>query len=598
VHGTAALLDQRLALSWLGPRTAPPRQKTLHATMDWSYSLLSDAERLILRRLAVFVGHFTLDAVTAVCGNNIGRSDLHNAVDSLIAKSMVATRPIETVVSYRLLDTTRAYALDIRIEEAEARDLAVRHATYCREWLERRGSDWSTFVSGAERTSHFASMNNVRAALEWCFGPKGNARVGVQLAAAAIEVFLSMSLLAECHRWSQQALVALDDTSVGSSDEMRLQAGLGVSSSQMYGETDAVNEALERSLALAEAKGDTTYQAGLLNMQYMFHGRSGHFRMMLEYAQRCRDIAEASDDISIKALAHANLGRALQSIGDLAGSRTELESLMRILSHSQHGSIFLGYDPHYRSGIALARTLWLQGYPGQAAACAGETVKASEAMGHSAALALVLAGAGSVFLWIGDLDSAQHCVDRSYSLAEANGMGPLMAIGRCRKAELMIRRGNVQQGVNDLQAGLKPIHAARHELLTTEFNMELALGLLALGQAEDGLSLVTETIDRVNRSGELFQMPELLRVKATLLRSTPSRQSEAESCLLDSLDLARRQGAGSFELRASTDLAALMAEQGHRSEAETMLRQVYSRFTEGFETADLRAAADLMNRLS
>lgn len=599
VHGTASLLDQRLGLSWLGPRSAPPRQRTLHATLDWSFGLLSDLERIVLRRLAAFVGHFTLDAVISVCGRDVGERDILGAIDSLIAKSMVATRPVGTMMSYRLLDTTRAYARDIQIAEDEAHDLAVRHATYYRNWLEQRGRDWSTFASGAERALHFASMNNVRAALEWCFGERGEIRLGIQLAAAAVDVFLAMSLLAECHRWSQRALIALDAATVGSSDEMRLQAGLGVSSSQMYGESDAVNDTLNRSLAIAEARGDTAYEAGLLNMQYIFHGRSGHFRILLDYAQRCHGLAERSGDLAIRTLAHSALGMALQFSGDLAGSRRELESLMGVLSHAQQGSVLLGYDPHYRSIVALARTLWLHGYPDQAADRAREAVKASEAMGHSAALALVLAGAGTVFLWRGDLDAAQHYIDRSYSLAEANAMGPLMAIGRCRKAELTIRRGDVRQGVDDLRAGLKPIHAARHELLTTEFNMELALGLLTLGQAGDGLPLVDAAIDRVNGSGELFQMPELLRVKGKLLSATPgASREEAEACFQQSVDLARAQGARSWELRAATDLAALMAETKRRDSAKRLLRDVYGRFSEGFETADLKLAANLLATLA
>lgn len=453
VHGTAELLDQRLALSWLGPRSAPPRQRTLHATMDWSYNLLSEMERTVLRRLAVFVGHFTLDAVTAVCGHDVSRTDILNTIDSLIAKSMVATRPVGTVMSYRLLDTTRAYALDIQIDETEAYDLAVRHATYCMGWLGQRGRDWSTLSSGQERTFYFAKMNNVRAALEWCFGEHGNARLGIRLAAAAVEVFLAISLLAECHRWSQRALIALDAETVGSPDEMRLQAGLGVSSSQMYGESDAVNDALNRSLAIAESTGDTIYEAGLLNMQYIFHGRSGHFRILLEYAERCRGLAERSDDLAIRALAHSARGMALQFSGDIGGSRSELEAVTEIILNSQQSSVLLGYDPHYRSIVALARTLWLQGYPDQASARIKEAIGVSEATGHSAALALVLAGAGTVSLWRGDLDSAQRYIDRSYSLAEANAMGPLMAISGCRKAELTIRRGNVRQGVDDLRAG-------------------------------------------------------------------------------------------------------------------------------------------------
>ena len=116
-HGlqqTAALLDQRLTLLWLGPRTAPPRQKTLKATLDWSYGLLSELERVVLRRLAVFIGHFTLDAALAVVtSTSVDQSRVFGAIDSLVAKSMVATRPIGAMMRYRLLDTTRAYALEI-----------------------------------------------------------------------------------------------------------------------------------------------------------------------------------------------------------------------------------------------------------------------------------------------------------------------------------------------------------------------------------------------------------------------------------------------------------------------------------------------------
>jgi len=599
VHGTAELLNQRLALSWLGPRNAPPRQRTLLATLDWSFGLLSDLERMVLCRLAVFVGHFTLDAVIAVCGRDVAQQDILGAIDSLIAKSMIATRPVGTVMSYRLLDTTRAYARDIRVGEDEARDVAIRHATFYRDWLVRRARDWAIFSTGAERTSHFGSMNNVRAALDWCFGVDGDAKLGVQLAAAAVDAFLAMSLLAECHRWSQRALIALDAESIGTADEMRLQAGIGVSSSQMFGESDAVNDALNRSLSIAQALGDTAYEAGLLNMQYIFHGRSGHFRILLEYAERCHGLAERSGDPAIQALAHSELGMALQFSGDLAGSLRELEALMGILSHARQGSVLLGYDPHYRSIVALARTLWLHGYPDQAADRAREAIKESEAMGHSAALALVLAGAGTVFLWRGDLDEAQHYIDRSYSLAEANAMGPLMAIGRCRRAEVTIRRGQVRKGVDDLRASLMPIHAARHELLTTEFNMELAVGLLSLERAGEGLSLVNAAIDRVNGSGELFQMPELLRLRGKLLNATrQSSRGDAEGALRQSLDLARAQGARSWELRAATDLATLLADAGQRDDAREVLAGAYGRFSEGFETADLKLAADLLASLA
>jgi predicted ATPase/DNA-binding winged helix-turn-helix (wHTH) protein len=289
---TAALLDQHLTLLWLGPRTAPPRQKTLQATLDWSYGLLSEPERVVLRRLAVFVGHFTIDAALAVVTSaTVDQALVFGAIDSLVAKSMVSTRPIGAMMRYRLLDTTRAYALEISVDEAELADLAVRHATYYRRWLEQTGTEWPTLSTGAERAPHFAAINNVRAALEWCFGVNGNPEVGVGLAAAAAPVFLAMSLLPECHRWSERAIFALDDAARGGVDEMHLQAALGVSLMFTRGGIDAARVALNRSLAIAEERGGALDQLRLLGPLNMFHLRIGDFKAALHYAKRCSAIA-------------------------------------------------------------------------------------------------------------------------------------------------------------------------------------------------------------------------------------------------------------------------------------------------------------------
>jgi predicted ATPase/DNA-binding winged helix-turn-helix (wHTH) protein len=596
---TAALLDQRLTLLWLGSRTAPPRQKTLQATLDWSFGLLTELERVVLRRLAVFVGQFTLDAALEVvtCAT-LDRSAVLGAIDNLVAKSIVATRPLGAMMRYRLLDTTRAYALETGIDAADAADLSIRHAIYFRRWLEQNGKEWSTSSSGIERASHFAAMNNVRAALEWCFGPGGSTEVGVNLAAAAVQVFLAMSLLPECHRWSQRAILVLDKTAAGSLDEMHLQAALGFSSSQMYGESNAVGEALNKSLAIAEQRGDTAHQAEILNMEHYFHARIGDLTSALQCARRCRAIAELSDDPMVKALAHAMLGRALQVTGDLAGSRAELDSLMRMFSRSDRGPVLLSLDPHYHSYIALARTLWLQGYPTQALELTRQGVEASKAMGHPAALALVLAGAASIFLLAGDLDAAEYHTDLSLSHAEANALGPLMAVGRGRKAELAIKRGNTNAGVKDLQAILERLRAARHEILSTEFTIALAQGLAAIGGSSECKVLIDERIQQVEVGGETLYVPELLRVKGRVLLSMrePDHR-EAEICFKESLELSRRQGARAWELRTASDLAKLLADQGQAGNGRTLLHSVYAEFSEGFETADLKAAEGLLATL-
>ena len=347
-HGlqqTAALLDQRLTLLWVGPRSAPPRQKTLHATLDWSYGLLSELERVVLRRLAVFVGYFTLDAaLAAVTSATVDRSLVFGAIDSLVAKSMVATRPIGAMMRYRLLDTTRAYALEIHIDDAELADLAVRHATYYRRWLEQNASEWATLSTGAERAPHFAGLNNVRVALEWCFGANGNAQVGVELANAAAPIFLAMSLLPECLRWSERGILALDDATRGGLEEMHLQAAMGVSLMFTRGGREAARVALNRSFAIAGERGGTLDQLRLLGPLNMFYLRTGDFKSALRYAQDCSGYRRNRGQSAATALAHSVLGISLHLSGELASARAELEAALRVQRSQQTTTIYLGFE--------------------------------------------------------------------------------------------------------------------------------------------------------------------------------------------------------------------------------------------------------------
>jgi predicted ATPase/DNA-binding winged helix-turn-helix (wHTH) protein len=595
---TAALLDQRLTLLWLGPRTAPPRQRTLHATLDWSYGLLSDVERVVLRQLAVFVGHFTLDAAVAVVtSSTVDQALVFGAIDSLVAKSMVATRPIRAMMRYRLLDTTRAYAIEVSIGDAEFADVAARHATYYRRWLEQRGIEWPTLATAAERAPHFAALNNVRAALEWCFGVDGNTAIGVGLAAAAAPVFWAMSLLPECHRWAQRAMLALDDANRGGSEEMHLQAGLGTSMMNMHGKTDAARVALNRSLAIAEELGDELGQMGLLGVLHVFHVRGGDFKTALDYAKRSSAVARRTKHEAAIAFAHCMLGRAFLFMGDIGGARAELEASLRHSSRPEQSSnIYLAADRHYRPGIALARALWLQGYPTQAVDRVHQTLK--DVADHPVSLTGALTWAIGVFFWTGDLQTAEMHIDWFISRAEAYSLGPNVAVARGLKAQLAIRMGDAKGGIESLRVYLEKIHAARHGLITTEFNISLVQGLAAIGRFNEALTLIDETIQLVEANGDTVYTPELLRLKGSLLLSKPQpRVADAKLCFAQSLKLSRKQGTRAWELRTATDLATLYGDQGQAERGQALLRPVFDQFVEGFDTTDLRAAKSLLSTL-
>jgi len=597
---TAALLDQRLSLSWQGQRSAPPRQKTLQAMLDWSYGLLSEPERVVFRHLAVFAGTFTLDAALAVATSaSVDEALVFNAIDSLIAKSMVATRAAGAMMRYRLLATTRAYALAISVDDAERTELALRHATYFRRWLGQAGAEWPNLSNAAERAPFLAGINNVRAALEWCFSADGDAALGVGLAAAAVPAFLAMSLLTECSRWSERAILALDEVGRSGPEEMQLLAALGLSSMFTRGSSDVALAGLNRGLAIAEQRDDALTQLQLLSILYMFHGRIGDPSTALHHARRSAIVAGAIADPAASALAHALLGLSLHFVGDLAGARTELEAALQQRSGPpQTSMVYLGFESRCLAGSGLARTLWQQGHPAEAVERARQTVKDAASTDHPVTLSIALIWAISVFLWSGDTESAEAHIDWFDSRAESHSLGPYLAVGRGFKAVLAIGRGDAENGVEGLRVCLDELHALRYELLTVPFNLSLAEGLAMLGRFAEGVALLDETIGLVEANGDLSYLPELLRVKGGLLLSMPqSSPTDAETCFQRSLDCSRRQTARAWELRTAVDLAALWAAQDRHAAARGLLQPVFERFAEGADTADLRAAERLLARL-
>jgi predicted ATPase len=127
----------------------------------------------------------------------------------------------------------------------------------------------------------------------------------------------------------------------------------------------------------------------------------------------------------------------------------------------------------------------------------------------------------------------------------------------------------------------------------------LAESLAASGQQDEALSVISEAIANASENGEVLELPELLRIKATILLSTPELHSpDAEDCLVQSLDCARRQSAKSWELRTALTLARVRARQGNREQARQLLAPLYAQFTEGFETGDLKAAREFLLSLA
>jgi predicted ATPase/DNA-binding winged helix-turn-helix (wHTH) protein len=211
LQGSADLLSNRFKLLWQGRRSAPPRHRTLHAMLDWSFNLLSDRDRRVLVCLSIFVGVFTLEAAQAVATDDqTDAMEVADAIASLIGKSLIWVAPIDGTAHHRLLDSTLAFAAEKRAQTAGANVVARRHALYYAHWRPG-GLSRGVTASGDGLAAAGPHVGNIRAALEWSFSDVGEALIGVRLAAASAPLFLGLSLLVECHRWCEQALAALPD---------------------------------------------------------------------------------------------------------------------------------------------------------------------------------------------------------------------------------------------------------------------------------------------------------------------------------------------------------------------------------------------------
>src|SRR6266481_1153113 len=252
INGIASLLDSPCSLLWQGRRTASSRHQTLCAMLDWSCNLLPESERMILCRLSVFAGAFSLEAARfVVAGDILEREQVAEAIAGLVTKSLVAVETNRTGTLYRLLDTTRAYVLAKMVDSGERNTIAHRHAIYYREFLERieiTSLTCSKNDGAAERWRH---VSNARAVLEWGFSEQGDKELGTALAAASAPLFLGLSLFTECRVWMERAIA--EHFGQGDRREMELQEAFAVSLMFSKGNSKEVLAALTTALSLAQA---------------------------------------------------------------------------------------------------------------------------------------------------------------------------------------------------------------------------------------------------------------------------------------------------------------------------------------------------------
>lgn len=625
-HGiaeTAGLLAGGLGLDWRGRRTALPRHQTLRALLDWSYGSLGELDRIVLRRLSIFVGTFTIEAVRSVCCENMSdEAQTITAFDSLVAKSLVSPSIADdNITRYRLLETTRDYALEKLERSGERQATARRHAAYFAHLLDEACGGEVDPHQDSRAVSLVEHLGNVRAALDWCFGRAEaipskhiagnasrapadgptttdvrNAALGAELAAASIPLFMEFSLLNECYKRSMSALAVLDDAARGSRLEMVLQEARAITSTWTRGNGEDVREAIARGLTIAERLGETAHQLRLLVGLHMFLVRAGNFRDSLVAAERLGAVARNEGDESFMIISDWLRGSSEHFIGDQAAAQ---QHFRRGFARPGPRNVQLfGLDCRVRALVPYARVLWLRGAPDRAMEVAREAIDEAAEASKPLNVCFSFLYTAPVFLWCGDLGAANDVLQSLMAHPNWRALPSLHATGLALKGELLVRLGDAEQGIPLLERSLEHMRSDGQNILVARTACALAESLAASDRLNEARNVVCEAIAECAAHEATIELPELLRIKGTiLLAMAGTDEMEAEDCLAQSLACARRQFSASWELRTAITLARLRAKRGHHDQARQLLSSVYDRFTEGFGTPDLKAAAQLLREL-
>src|SRR5712672_3472160 len=563
LKNTAARLVSQVELLRLSHRTAVPRHRSLKAALDWSYNLLSDGERIVFRHIAPFVGHFTLEGARYVAGElGAGTGEILDAIAGLVEKSLITTRIDETQAQYRLLDTTRAYALEKLEEYAEVDPISLRHAEYVIQQLESQ----KEMLSAQPRVERVAAsswqLSNVRSALEWSFGSHGNDEIATRLAAASTQLFMELALLIEWQAWAEQAIARLGDQHRNS-------------------------------------RQDLARELMLLNGLYLYSSWTTDIHRALDVAARSQKVALKTQDPDDMARAESMLGMANHLAGHHLVAQTHFEAGLR---HSASGSRLRAghhlYHPTSFLLVGMARSLLYRGVVDQALEYARLAIEEGEKSGLSTILCRSLILILPVYLALDDWRRSEQHIAQLTDLSAAHALKAYHAMATGFRGRWLLLQNNVRDGVPLLKRASEELEAERHEMLNMDFVSDLGAGLAASGLHEEALTLVADALDVQKRGGKFLFVPALMRVKGLILVSrSHGDYPEAEASFLSAIDWAKRQSAGLFELMAATDLAELLLEQDRVPEAYKHLSAALDRTPAGIVSPAHRRALLILDQL-
>jgi predicted ATPase len=400
-----------------------------------------------------------------------------------------------------------------------------------------------------------------------------------------------------------EVLQTLPDTPERTQQDLLLHVALGVSLMAVKGRAaPEVERVYTRAWALCQQVGDTPQLFPVLRGLYLFYLNRGERQTAQALAEQLLRQAERQPQVAPRMLGHYLLGLVLFQRGALGEAVQHFAQAIAAYDFQEHCQLahVYGTDLGVITRSLGALVLWVLGYPDRALIQSQEALTLARQVAHPLSLVLAQVWLACLHQFRQEARAAHDRAAGSLALAAQQGFSALfVAWGTVPLGWALMRQGQWATGLAKLREGSAAALASGSEQWRPYYLALLAEAAGAAGQPEDGLRLLAEAQDVMTRTDERFYEAELSRLMGVLhLTRSPAARAEAESHMRHALNVARRQQAKSWELRAATSLSRLWQQQGKRAEAHELLAPIYGWFTEGFDTPDLQDAKALLDELA